>query len=107
MTDLGGPWEIVKTLEFQPIEVEVEDVPDLRYRVEILKPLSGAGPFRARGYRWDMYEMKPFGCPGVDISHDDVLVRDSICRGRIESVEGGSLDEITALILEIFETEFP
>jgi hypothetical protein len=54
-----------------------------------------------------MYEMKPFGCPGVDISHDDVLVRDSICRGRIESVEGGSLDEITALILEIFETEFP
>jgi hypothetical protein len=102
---LQPPWEVVKTLEMQPIDVPVEDETDICYRLEILKPLGSPGPFRVRGYRWDMYELKPFGSPHADISHDQILVQDYPCRGRLESVESNSLEETIAQIMEIFESE--
>jgi hypothetical protein len=105
MSKFQPPWEVVKILEMQPIEVLAEDVPDLCYRLEILKPMGRSRPFRVRGYRWDMYELKPFGFPGVDISHDQVLVQDHPCRGRLDSVEADSLEEAVAQIIEIFESE--
>ena len=98
---LNGAWEVVRTVELEPISFESGD--SLLFRIELQRRLAAPHELRAKVWRVEAFQMRPAWPDGSRESTDSLLVSDDSYTGEIR---GTDEQEVLARVLAELERQF-
>lgn len=95
-------WEVVRTVELEPLDFESGD--SLRFRIEIQRSASEPTVYRSRVWRLELFQMRPLWPDETRTSTDDVLISDDSYTGEVGTSD--TADETLARVLAELERQF-